>query len=238
MQYIIVVIGSFLAGFLQSCTGFGAVMIMMILFPFYLPMSDSIGIANGSTLAGNFYVSFQNRKAFSVKKALVPSTISIVFNCIATFISIGVDKTLVKKAFGVFLILLSLYYLLFNKSKKWTLSIPLQYIMIVGFAISSAFFGIGGPLIAVYFMNTTSSREEYLGSIQFFFLLTGLFNVVIRFSMGLLTTKHLLPMIIGMFCVVVSGIISKPFVKKLNVKYAEIMTYLLVGLTGIYNLLF
>ena len=143
-----------------------------------------------------------------------------------------------RKAFGMFLIILSLYYLIFNKGKKWNLSLPVKLIIIVAYAIFTAFFGIGGPLIAIYFMNTTKSRSEYLGSIQLFFLITGLFNTIVRISSGLIKIEHLPLIIIGMLGVFISGIVSKSFIDRIEVRQAELLTYLLVGFTGVYNLFF
>ena len=238
MRLVAVAIASFIAGFLQGCTGFGAVMIMMMILPFYFPMSDAIGIANSSTIAGNISVAYQYRKSFCIRKALIPSLISMFVNGIAIMISVNADKALVKKAFGLFLVLLALYYLLFSKGKNWKLSPSLRIAMVVGFAITSAFFGIGGPLIAIYFMNTTESREEYLGSIQFFFMMTSLFNIVFRTATGLLREEHIIPILVGMLGVIISGFVSKPFVKHMNIKHAEILTYVFVGLTGLYNIFF
>ena len=138
----------------------------------------------------------------------------------------------------MFLIILSLYYLIFNKGKKWNLSLPVKLIIIVAYAIFTAFFGIGGPLIAIYFMNTTKSRSEYLGSIQLFFLITGLFNTIVRISSGLIKIEHLPLIIIGMLGVFISGIVSKSFIDRIEVRQAELLTYLLVGFTGVYNLFF
>lgn len=238
MNLIAVAIASFIAGFLQGCTGFGAVMIMMMILPFFFPISDSIGIANSSTLAGNIAVAYQYRKHFKIKNILIPSLINMIVNGIAILVSINADKVIIKKAFGVFLVLLSAYYLIFSKGKTWKLSAPLRIAMIIGFAVTSAFFGVGGPLIAIYFMNTTQSREEYLGSIQFFFMSASVFNIIFRIATGLLNKEHLLPIIVGMICVMLSGFLSRPFVKRMNVKHAEILTYIFVGLTGLYNIFF
>ena len=118
MKLAAVAIASFIAGFLQGCTGFGAVMIMMIILPFFFPIADSIGISNSSTLAGNISVASQYRKHFKIKKVLIPSIISMVVSGLAILVSINIDKALVKKAFGIFLILLAVYYLFFNKGKN------------------------------------------------------------------------------------------------------------------------
>ena len=238
MKLIAVAAASFAAGFLQGCTGFGAVMIMMIFLPFFYPMTDAVGIANATTIAGNIYVAYQYRKHFSIKTALYPAVISMAVNGAAIIMSVNADKTAVKKAFGLFLVILAIYYLFFSRKKEWKLSLPVRISLIVLFAISSAFFGIGGPLMAIYFMSVTETREEYLGSIQFFFMLTSLFNIIFRTAAGLLTQEHIIPILIGMAGVIISGMISRPLVRKMNVRHAEILTYIFIGLTGIYNLFF
>ena len=238
MRLIAVAAASFAAGFLQGCTGFGAVMIMMIILPFFYPMTDSVGIANSATIAGNIYVAYQYRKHFRIRTALYPALISMAVNGAAILLSVNADKTSVKKAFGLFLIVLAAYYLFFSRGKEWKLSMPFRIALVVLFAVTSAFFGIGGPLMAIYFMNVTDTREEYLGSIQFFFMLTSLFNIVFRTATGLLSRDHIVPILIGMAGVIISGMISKPLVKHMNVKYAEILTYVFVAFTGFYNLFF
>ena len=236
MANVFVAVSALVAGFLQGTTGFGAVMIMMMVLPFFYSMGESVGISTSTTIAGNLLMSIQYRKSIHLRKILLPALINIVINIIAVLWSKSIEQTLMKKAFGVFLIILSLYYLFWNKGNRWELSPSISFLMILISAVCNSLFGIGGPLMAIYFMNTTESRDEYLGTIQCYFFITGIGSLILRLSMGILDTSHIFPIIIGMIGVLVAGQFSKKIISRLDIKLTQTLTYALVGITGIYNL--
>ena len=236
MAKIFVAVSALAAGFLQGTTGFGAVMIMMMVLPFFYSMGESVGISTSTTIAGNLMMSLQYRKSFRIRKVILPSAINIAVNIITTLWSKSIEQASLKKAFGVFLIILSVYYLFLGKGKRWNLSLPVSLLMIVISAVCNSLFGIGGPLMAIYFMNTTESREEYLGTIQCFFLFISTGNLILRLCLGVLDTSHIVPILIGMIGVLAAGQLSKKAVSHMNIKLTETLTYALVGITGLYNL--
>ena len=237
MEYLFVVLGAYIAGFLQGSTGFGAVMIMMMILPFFYDMAESVGISTATTLIGNLVMTLQYKRDISIKKILIPAAISILINLLTLSLSTNLEQKLLKKCFGVFLILLAAYYILYGKGKKWTLSPILSIVMVIISAVCNALFGIGGPLMAIYFMNISNNRSEYLGNIQSFFLLTGTANLLSRLKLGILRIDHIIPIMLGMLGIVLSGQISKKFVDKMNIELTEKLTYCLVAFTGLYNLL-
>lgn len=84
----------------------------------------------------------------------------------------------------MFLILLGIYFLFF--ASKIKIKPNFFTAMVVGLlsGVLSAFFTVGGPPIIVYLLNATDSREEYLGSVQFYFAAIALFSLIVRSAFG------------------------------------------------------
>ncbi|MBR5010867.1 MAG: sulfite exporter TauE/SafE family protein, partial [Clostridia bacterium] len=170
------------------------------------------------------------------KKVLVPILPYMAICSAAISFSLGVDQVLIKRVFGVFLILLAAYYLFFNRGVKKRLG-PWQaaaYILIS--ALCDAFFGIGGPLMVIYFLNKTDSAKEYLGTAAAFFLINGVYNTVYRLISGILAPA-LLPYIgVGAAAILAGVTLAHLVAKKLNDRLIKKAVYIMIGLTGIFNL--
>ena len=238
LQYVIIGIGAFLSGTIQAVSGFGVVLILMMLLPFFYPMNLSVGISSSASLTGNIFMTISYWKKLDWKKILPPAIINIVISGLATFFADDIDQGMVKKGFGVFLILLSLYYLFAPKKKEKKPMPPLvQWGLCLVASLCMAFFGVGGPLMSIYFMNLTASPEEYLGSIQAYFLLCGITNTVVRFASGTLGLAQLPVILVCLVCVLTGSALGKRLVHKMDADKIRTITYVMVGIAGIVNVI-
>lgn len=64
-------------------------------------------------------------------------------------------------------------------------------------------FGIGGPLMALYFLTISKTKETYLASIQAFFLIDTVIMTSLRFSMGVLDLNSLKYVAVGIIGAVI-----------------------------------
>ena len=100
---------------------------------------------------------------------------------------------LLSLMFGIFLILVALYSLFASNRIAVSSSRKTAVICAAISGITSGLFGIGGPLMALYFIGISKSKEAYIGNIQFLFAVTNVFNFITRISKGLYTI-NLLPL--------------------------------------------
>ncbi len=235
-MYLVCALAALLAGLVQGIAGFGSGPVQMMVYPLYwtIPAAAAVSVCVSVPLNLNMTITYL--KEIRWKKVLVPILPYMAVCSAAISFSLNVDQVLIKRIFGVFLIALSAYYLLSRRREKKPLG-PWQtaaYILIS--ALCDAFFGIGGPLMVIYFLNKTDSAREYLGTAAAFFLINGVYNTLYRLFSGILTSA-LLPCIgVGILAILAGVTMAHFLARKLNDGIIKKAVYVMIGVTGIFNL--
>ena len=235
---VLVSITAILAGIVQGITGFGSGIVMMMILPHFFALPQSAGISTAICMFLNMSMVYTYKKHIHFKSVLFPS---LCFLCVCSttiYFSTMFDQILMKKILGVFFVVLSIYYLFINKGNdRKKLSLPISIIFIVISAICDGLFGIGGPLMVIYFLSQTHSTHEYLGTIQCFFLINCIYNTCFRVFNGILHLEHLMMIGIGALGIMLGGFIARQVVDKLDGTILRKLTYIMIGLSGIINLI-
>lgn len=170
MIFISVLAAALLAGIVQGVTGFGGGIITMLIFPHFFGIPVGAGITGSLGIALCASMALRYRKELSVRMAVLPAFLYIAVSSLVISFAMSVDQILIKKVFGVFLVLLSLYYLFISKAvQNRKLSLGVSIVCIAISAACDGLFGIGGPLMVLYFMSMTETTHAYLGTMQLFF---------------------------------------------------------------------
>lgn len=238
MVFLSVLITALLAGIVQGVTGFGGGIITMLVFPHFFGITLGAGITGSLGIALCASVAYRYRKELSVKMAVFPAFLYLVVCSLVISYSMAVDPAIIKKVFGVFLVLLSAYYLFISKTvqnRKLSLAVSIACIAIS--AACDGLFGIGGPLMVLYFMSMTTSTHAYLGTIQLFFWINSIYNTAFRFYKGILLPEHLIFIAFGVVGILAGGAIAGKIVDKLNADAMRKVIYVMIGVSGVINLI-
>lgn len=238
MIYVILIVLTFLAGLVQGVTGFGSCIVIMMVLPHYFPMAQAAGIAVATTLVMGVTMIVQYRKTVLVRQALLPSVLYLIVSSLVIHFSTQIDPAVMKKALGVFLILLSEYYLGFAKQDgNHRLPFAAAVFCIVISAACDGLFGIGGPLMVLYFLSRTASLHEYLGTLQLFFLVNNVYNTGFRFYKGILRPEHLVYIAVGFVGIFLGAMVARRIVDKVKTPVLRKIVYCMIGISGAVNLL-
>lgn len=225
------------AGILQGVTGFGAGIVMMMVLPAFFPLNQAAGVSCAIAIVLSLSMFLRYRRHVQVKKVLWPTLVYVVVSGLSIVFSTIVDQGMMKKVFGVFLVLLSAYYLLLDKGKERELSLLVSVVFIAVSGACDGLFGIGGPLMVLFFLGQTRSKEEYLGSIQAVFLVNLVYGTIMRMYNQILTGSHLPYIGIGVVCILAGLTAANKIVDRLDGEKIKRITYVVIGLSGIMNLL-
>ena len=236
MNYIGVVIAELLAGIFQGITGFGAGIISMMALPLMLPVTEAAGISGAICLALTISMVIKYRKHINFKMALVPGVVYTVMSAVAIHFAADLNQGLMKKLLGGFLFLLAIYYLFIKKNQSSKLSAPVGFIFSAVSGACDGLFSIGSPLMVLYFLGQTDDKEEYLGSIQFMFMICLIYNLFARIKNGILVPSHLPVILIGIACIVAGLFIANRIVDKINVEKLKKISYVGIAIAGMINL--
>lgn len=235
---ILVMLTAVLAGIVQGVTGFGSGIVMMMVLPMYFALGESAGISTAICLFLNISMVYTYRKHISFKTIIPPAILYIIVCSMTIYLSTSIDQAFIKKVFGVFLILLAVYYLFINKNnERKKLSLPVSIMCIIVSAVCDGLFGIGGPLMVLYFLSQTHNTHEYLGTIQTFFLINCVYNTCFRIYRGIIGLAHLPLIGIGVIGIVLGGILANKIVDRLDGTLIRKLTYIMIGISGLINII-
>ena len=238
LRFILMALTAAAAGLVQGVTGFGCCIVMMLVYPYFYGVAQAAGISIAAAVALNAAMAWHYRKELTVKKAVLPAILYIAVCTAAIHFGSKMDAALIKRILGGFLIVLSIYYLFFHKAAAGKPMSPPAAAGAIGIsAVCDGLFGIGGPLMAVYYLGQTKTAHEFLGMIQFFFLITCVWNTGFRFATGVLTGAHLLPCVVCAAGILAGAFIANRIVDKVNADMLRKLTYVMIGISGVINLL-
>ncbi|WP_203649638.1 sulfite exporter TauE/SafE family protein [Secundilactobacillus yichangensis] len=238
MTWILVFFPALLAGLIQGLTGFGAVIIMMIFFPSILPMAQAAGIGGIIMLLSEISLVIHYRQAIKFKRVL-PAF--IVYAAVATWsvhLGLILNTHILRIMLGALLIALCIYFLSSKSagSRHYPWYVALFFMMISGFF--NGLFGIGGPLMALYFLSLSKSMPEYIGNVQIFFLIDGFYITSVRIASGILGTQIIPYVLVGMVAAIIGTIIAARLSARWDLATVKPWIYRFIGLAGLYYLIF
>ena len=176
MLWIVLPLIAALGGIIHTITGFGSGIVMMLFLPSFLDMASAPALSSSINLFLSLILAFKFRKTIRIRMFLLPIIPYLLGSTMAIYALSGFDMRMVAISFGVFLIILSLYFTFV--AKKMTVTPNWQTAVLCGgiSGVTAGLFGIGGPLMALYFLAITNSKEEYTGNLQCMFTCTCLCN--------------------------------------------------------------
>lgn len=237
MSWILwMLLAAILASTVQGVTGFGSGIMMMIFLPAMLPIGQSAGVATMTMVLAEIGLVWRYRHHIHFWRIFLPF---LVYACVATWsVRLGqvLPVTLLKGLLGGLLIGLALYFTLSHRAgrKPIPLVVALLFMAVSGFF--NGLFGIGGPLMALYFLTLAKSKAEYLASIQTFFLIDTVYVTSLRFATRVLAFGDVKFVLIGMIGTLIGTAVANRIVTRLNVATMTRLVYIFIGLAGCYYL--
>lgn len=238
LNWVLIFFPALLAGLVQGLTGFGAVIIMMIFFPSFLPIDKAAGIGGVIMLTSVLALTWRYRHEFKLKRVAIPFLIYATVATWSVHLSSVLNTHILRLMLGGLLVALSLYFF-FSKSagsKKYPWYIAVLFMIISGFF--NGLFGIGGPLMALYFLSLSKSMPDYLGNIQGFFLIDAIYITSIRIFTGILTPIDIPYIFVGMVAATIGTMIAARLSTKWDLMTIRPFIYAFIGLSGLYYLFF
>ena len=235
MQYLIISIINLIAGFVQGISGFGSSIIVMMVLPAYYTVLQAAGISNAINIVLNGMMAYRYRDHISIKKVLSPAILFLTSSTLITYVAMDINEVLIKKIFGVFLVILAIYFIFFSKNTKRELSPFTSYLCVILAGCCNGMFGIGGPLMVIYLLSQIDDMKEYLGTMQAFFCLINIVVTSFRFASGILTFDHLYAILIGIPSVAIGLFFANRIVDKVDGGFIKKAIYVVLGFSGILN---
>ena len=233
MLWLVLPLIAALGGIIHTITGFGSGIVMMLFLPSFLSMASAPALSSSINLFLSLVLAIKFRKHIRVRMFLLPIIPYLIGSTMAIYALSGFDMRMVAIAFGVFLIILSLYFTFVAKRVSVTPSWQTAVLCGGISGVTAGLFGIGGPLMALYFLAITDSKEEYTGNLQCMFTCTCLSNTMTRISQGYYTLDLIPLTILGLISINAGKSIGLKLLDKMDADLVRKVVYLFVGISGV-----
>ncbi len=237
MTFAVIFLAPIAAGIIQTVTGFGSGIFMMVFFPMLFPILNASAISSSISLAVSGPMSWRYRKQTAWKLLLLPTVIYIATSSASIVLAPYLPTEALKKFFGFFLIVLSIYFL--TVAGKLKIKASLSSAMVCGTlsGIVGGLFGIGGPPMVIYFLAALDDKEKYLGTIQTFFFLTGIWTLAFRVINGIYRMDMIPYTLIGLAGMLIGTRIGVRIIDRINADTMRKLVYAFLGFAGLVNML-
>ncbi len=234
LELILLILVGFGGGFIQRVSGFGLGIFVMLFLPHFMPSHTAAATVSCLFSCGtSTYNAIKYRKNIpfrTVTPLLIAAGITIP---VAVYFSVWVSKDIFEILLGAVLIILSVYFLFFNKR----ISIkPTVLNGAIAGGIGGALNGLfstGGPPIVLYLTHATGDNLTYFAAIQFYFCLTNIYATVMRAVNGVITVDLLIYAAVGMVGCMVGDLLGKLVFCKLNAERLKLIIYIGMIVSGI-----
>ncbi len=221
-------------GFIQRVSGFGLGIFVMIFLPHFMPTHTAAAAISSLFSCGtSTYNAIRYRKDVKYKTVVPMICAALISIPIAVYFSALVSGDIFKILLGSVLIVLSLYFIFFNK-----------HIKIKPTALNGVFagtlggtlgglFSTGGPPAVLYLSQATADNITYFATIQFYFAFTNIYATVTRAASGIVSAEVLIYAAIGMVGCLLGDFLGKRVFDKLNSDRLKSIIYIIMIISGI-----
>ena len=237
LTYIVVAVSSYIAGAIQSAAGFGGSTFMMLFLPGFFGMTMAPALAPAIAMCLETSLVWNFRKYIDPKICLFPTSVYLVFSILTIQLIKGIELAMLTLLFGLFLILLALFFFFFSSKISFHAGRKTAIVCAAASGISSGLFGIGGPLMAIYFVSATDTNESYIANLQFLFFTTNLINTFVRAVNGIYTADLVPYTILGMAGILLGRNVGLKILTQLKTDQIKRIVYTLVGIFGVITVL-
>lgn len=231
-----VFVAPIVSGLIQAVTGFGAGIFMMIFFPMLFPVLNASALSSSISLFVSGPQALRYRKYAQWKVTILPTAVYILVSTVSIVLVPYLPTEFLKKLFGVFMVLLSIYFLTVSGKLKVEANALSGTICGVLSGLLGGLFGIGGPPMVIYFLAALEKKEEYIGTIQLFFFVTGLYTCIVRVIKGIYVWELVPYTLLGVCGILIGQHIGAKIMDRLDAATMKKLVYLFLGFAGLTNI--
>lgn len=232
MKILLIGLITILAGMVQAVTGFGSGIVNMLFFAKLMPLNIAPSVSEAISIPLSFAIFYTYRKYVKTDKVILPAILYSLGSSYAINMVKGMDLNNLKIFFGLFLMFIGVFNLFLAERIKIKGTFMSTAFCSLVSGVMGGMFGIGGPIMVIYYLAITETKEEYLGTINCLFTITSIYRVFFRIINGLFTAQLLPYIAIGLVGIMLGKNIGAKFVDKIDGKKLKRYIYIFLVFAG------
>lgn len=224
---------SVVSGILQTVTGFGSAVVLMMVVPSFFDLVTSSAISSSISMGIGIALAWNFRKEIEWKVCVLPAVLYLVSSVAVVYVVKDINLDVLTMAFGIFLVILALYFLLFSDRVSFEANWKTASLCSICSGITAGLFSIGGPLMALYFVAASRDKESYIGNIQFSFTVSNIMTFLTRINRGIYTMEMLPVTLFGLAGIMLGREIGLKILNRIDLNMVKKGVYGLVAISGV-----
>ena len=237
MVWLAVGLGSFIGGMVQTVTGFGSGVVLILILSRFFEITVASSLNTSICMVLSATLAWQFRHEIQWKLVMVPILPYMAASILAIRTMGSMDMTVLAVLFALFLMTLSVFFLFFEQRVRLNGSVPTALACGGISGVFSGLFGVGGPLMALHFISVAPGHIAYVSTLQFFFLPTNVVSLLTRVSSGFYTADLIPITVLGVVCILSGKWAGLRIASRINGEKLKKLIYIFVGISGAVTLL-
>jgi uncharacterized membrane protein YfcA len=234
LHFLYVILVGFGAAFVQRVSGFGLGIFTMMFLPHFMPSHTAA--ATISCIFSCYTTTFNSiryRKNVAYKTAIPMLAAALISIPIAVYFAAKVSAKIFEILLGSVLVILSIYFLFFNKKIKIKPTVPNGIVAGTLGGALNGLFSTGGPPAVLYLTSATPDNITYFATIQFYFCLTNVYSIANRAINGMITPDLILYGLVGIIGCIGGDLLGRKVFDKLDAKKLKYVIYIGMIISGV-----
>lgn len=224
------------ASFVQRTTGFGFGIFIMTALPFLMPSyAEAVTLSGILSLTSSTVVMIKYLKYVNWKRLLPISAAFFVFSSIAICLLDKIEGKEMRVILGLILIVISLYFSFFKDKLQKIIRPTAGWLLGAGSlsGVMGGLFGMQGPPVVLYLINSEPDKNHYMGMIQTYAVLTNFIMLSVRACNGYVTSDVGTAYLYSLGGLAVGVFAGNWAFKRLSNRLFTYVVYAYIGLSGL-----
>ena len=174
---VLVALINFAAAFFQGATGFGYALLAMAAMPLFLPMPVCSAVSAVTIVAIGLQMTLTLRRELRIRTILIPVVCCFLTINVGLYILNHFNELVLRVILACLLVLVTVLFFVMRRRR---ITLPNRWYSAAGAGlitgVSTGMFNIVGPFLLIYYMNVCESTLQLKASLEFSFLLAGLYS--------------------------------------------------------------
>lgn len=233
MVYFLCFLAGSIGYFLNMVCGFGAGIFSMMFLPYVMGSTTAAAaLVNILSLAQAVWVCLFYRKKVRWRSMLAPLAAYFILSTLTVYFAKGLANDTMQFMLGLLLVGLSIYFLFVNHRIRLLGSLPTALAAGGIGGVMSALFSIGGPPISLYYSAVLEDKEEYLATIQSYFMFSNIYMTAVRVYSGAVTRNVLICSAVALVGMVLGTWAGKKIFDRINADVMRRLIYIMMAVSG------
>ncbi len=231
----IILIGAvfMLAGLLQGLCGFGFSLLSVSVLAILIDHKLAVALAAVAGSANSFYLAWLLRRSIMVRSSLVPIVIALVFVPVGVWFLRCVDRSIVVRALGVLVLVVSAIGLVRAQKLRVFASRPCKWVAGAASGIFGGAFNAPGPPLVLYAHNCDWPTRNAIANLQFMFSVIAVGTLSAFWCADVLNARRILWGLAYMPAVMVFSLLGSRLSQKLPVRHLTVLINVVLLCLGV-----